>query len=451
MSLYKLDQEENRSKLLLDSFFYGVSNVQPRNIIGNFLKIQNDKIIVKLNSRQKIYSRINKLIIISIGKASVDMTKTISDILRAAKKKIHKGIVVVNKENFKKLKGFECIESGHPTPTKKGLIASMLIEKNLNNLCDQDLIIVCISGGGSALLPYPVNEINLKDKIITNNILLESGANIKEINCVRKHLSKIKGGNFIKMTQPAKVHGLILSDVVDDDLSSIASGLTVPDNTTFSDTIDILKKYKIFKKIPPNVKKYLLKGTQNQKLETPQKTNKIFKNVSNTIIGSNFLCIKKIEEFCKHKNINSKIFFKNVDQDVKKFAKIFVSKIKKAAFKKPILLISGGETTVKIKGKGKGGRNQEFALHFICEMKRQIPNQKFNLLSAGTDGRDGPTNAAGGLVNHDSLNKIIEKKINLKKELNQNNSYNVLKKINSLVIMEGTNTNVADIQLVMIY
>ena len=131
--------------------------------------------------------------------------------------------------------------------------------------------------------------------------------------------------------------------------------------------------------------------------------------------------------------------------------KFFVSKIKKTSLKKPILLISGGETTVKIKGKGKGGRNQEFALHFICEMGKQIPNQKFNLLSAGTDGRDGPTDAAGAIVNHESLKKIIEKKINLKKELNQNNSYNVLKKIDSLVIMEGTNTNVADIQLVLLY
>ena len=162
------------------------------------------------------------------------------------------------------------------------------------------------------------------------------------------------------------------------------------------------------------------------------------------------MCLKSIESLCEKKNINSKIWKTNIEGDVQVIAKNFVKDLKKKNYKRPIILISGGESTVKIKGKGKGGRNQEFALHFIKNIRRSLSNLKFTLLSAGTDGRDGPTNAAGAIVNDKSLDLIENKNINLNKELENNNSYQVLKKINSLVIINGTNTNVADIQLLMI-
>ena len=176
----------------------------------------------------------------------------------------------------------------------------------------------------------------------------------------------------------------------------------------------------------------------------------MFRNVSNTLIGSNTLCLNEMHRFCKEKKIKSKIWFKDIDEDVIKLSKRFVEKLSKRNFSHPLILISGGETTVKIKGKGKGGRNQEFALHFIKQMKKKNPLSKFFLLSAGTDGRDGPTDAAGGIVNNNSIEQIKLKNLNLEKELEINNSYQVLKKINSLVIIKGTNTNVADIQLLML-
>ena len=439
------------SEQLLEIFKHGVSSVQPNNILDNFIKVKSKKIIVTEGSKQKIYSKINRVFPVCIGKASVDMAKKIKKIFKVSNFKIEKGILIVNKENFSKVKGFKCFSSGHPIPNRNGLDASIFLENYLGKLEKNDLVLIFISGGGSALAPYPVDGISLEEKIIINKILLESGANIKEINIVRKHLSKLKGGNLVKICNPAYVHSFILSDVIGDDLSSIASGMTTYDNSTFRDVKKILNKYKIWTKIPKNIKNHINNGEKKKELETPEKNNQIFKKTNNTLIGSNNLCLNNMKNLCKKYNINSKIWFKNIDGDVKKISKKFSNNIKKIKYKTPVLLISGGETTVKVNGKGKGGRNQEFALYFAIEMKKINPSKSFIILSAGTDGRDGPTNAAGGILNEGSLEKIKNKKVNLKKELLNNNSYQVLKKINSLVIIDGTNTNVADVQLIYLF
>ena len=439
------------SEQLLEIFKHGVSSVQPNNILDNFIKVKSKKIIVTEGSKQKIYSKINRVFPVCIGKASVDMAKKIKKIFKVSNFKIEKGILIVNKENFSKVKGFKCFSSGHPIPNRNGLEASIFLENYLGKLEKNDLVLIFISGGGSALAPYPVDGISLEEKIIINKILLESGANIKEINIVRKHLSKLKGGNLVKICNPAYVHSFILSDVIGDDLSSIASGMTTYDNSTFRDVKKILNKYKIWTKIPKNIKNHINNGEKKKELETPEKNNQIFRKTNNTLIGSNNLCLNNMKNLCKKYNINSKIWFKNIDGDVKKISKKFSNNIKKIKYKTPVLLISGGETTVKVNGKGKGGRNQEFALYFAIEMKKINPSKSFIILSAGTDGRDGPTNAAGGILNQGSLEKIKKKKVNLEKELLNNNSYQVLKKINSLVIIDGTNTNVADVQLIYLF
>ena len=446
-----LSRVKNGSEnLLMDLFNYGVSNVQPRNILKKFIKINKTKIIVSNNAYSKTYDNLNSVIPICVGKASVDMGKTALSLLQDFENEVSEGVIVVNKENFKKVKGFKCFSSGHPVPNKNGLLASYFIENKLNSLSEKDLVLFFLSGGGSALLPYPSAKIKIAQKVSLNRKLLSSGADIKEINTVRKHLSKIKGGNLLKMSFPAKVHSFILSDVIGDDLSSISSGPTVPDETSFNDAKRILRKYKLWNDMHESIKEHIELGIYDKSLETPDKTNKVFLNVENTLIGSNSLCLKSIDSLCKKKNINSKIWKNNLEGDVQIIAKNFIQDLKKKNYKKPMILISGGESTVKIKGKGKGGRNQEFALHFIKNIRKSFSNLKFTLLSAGTDGRDGPTNAAGAIVNDKSLDLIVSKKINLDKELENNNSYQVLKKINSLVIINGTNTNVADVQLLMI-
>ena len=445
-----LSNKKSNYNLLLDLFNHGVASVQPKNILDKFLFVNNKEITIKENHKKKTYKKVKDIFVICIGKASVDMALTAKSIFSKKSLKIKTGIVVVNKENFKNVKGFKCFSSGHPIPNSNGLKAAKFIKNTLKNLTKDDLVLMLISGGGSALLPFPVNEVSLKDKILTNKLLLSSGANIKEINSVRKHLSQFKGGNLIRLCYPAKIHGLILSDVIGDDLGSISSGMTTFDETSFADVTSILKKYKLWGKLPIKVKNYISKGLIDKNLETPKKNNKVFRETTNTLIGSNTICLKNIDDYCKKKKLNSKIIFKNIDMDVKKFSEYFVKKIKTIKVGKPLILLSGGETTVKVKGSGKGGRNQEFSLHFLKEMRKKNLKKEFLLLSAGTDGRDGPTNAAGGIVNTSSIDEIKEKNINLNEELKKNNSYDVLKKINSLVIIKGTNTNVADIQIVLL-
>ncbi len=435
---------------LLELFKVGIANVQPRNILSKFLKVVGEDIIVTDKNKEYSYRDFNKVVPICVGKASVDMGLTAYSILKDCKNKLAEGIIVVNEENFKEVRGFRCFKSGHPIPNENGLQAAKFIEKKLKKLGEKDLVLLFLSGGGSALLPYPDGNIKLSEKIKINRLLLNSGASIKEINAVRKHLSKIKGGNFLKMSFPAEVHSFILSDVIGDDLSSISSGLTVPDMTTFNDVELILKKYNIWENLSNSIKSHIEIGKKEKKMETPNKNNNLFKKVKNTLIGSNYLCLKSIDDYCKSKNINSLLWNSDFEGDVEELANKFIKYLEKINHHKSMTLISGGETTVKIKGSGKGGRNQEFALHFVRKANQYLPKLKFSLLSAGTDGRDGPTNAAGAIVNNETLESIKTKKINLEKELKNNNSHEVLKKIKSLVIINGTNTNVADVQILII-
>lgn len=441
---------KSSNAFLLKLFKFGVSNVQPRNILSNFIKADKKDIVVLDGRKKQLYKDFKRIIPICVGKASVDMGSTIMSILENCKEKLSEGVIVVNEENYKNISGFKCFKSGHPIPNKDGLLAAKFIEEKLRKLDEKDLVLLFLSGGGSALLPYPEGKIKLKEKIQINHLLLNSGANIKEINSVRKHLSKIKGGNFLKMSFPAKVHTFILSDVVGDDLSSISSGLTVPDKTTFSEVESILKKYNLWNLLSSSIKSHIEQGKKDKKMETPDRNSTLFKKVKNTLIGSNYLCLKSIDEYCKSKNINAHIWNSDFEGDVEDLADKFLKYLENIDHSKPVILISGGETTVKIRGKGKGGRNQEFALHFARKAYEYFPKLKYSLLSAGTDGRDGPTDAAGAIINEESMKSIELNKINLEKELNNNNSYEVLKKINSLVIINGTNTNVADIQLLMI-
>ncbi|MBH43697.1 MAG: glycerate kinase [Rickettsiales bacterium] len=441
-------KDKNLKKFLLSLFNSGIRVVKPKIILNKYLKIQKSVLLVNTNQNKYIkYKNIDKIYILCIGKASVETAETINKIFKKSDLKIFEGILVSNKENFRQVKNFKCFSSGHPLPNTNGVRASKYIVKSLKNTTENDLILILISGGGSSLLPLPADDINLKDKITINKKLIECGAIIDEINAVRKHLSKIKGGNLLKYCFPSKVHSLILSDVVGDDLSSISSGLTVPDHTTFDDAKRILEKYDIWRHSPKSIIKYIKDGILKKKPETPNKTNRIFKNSKNTLMGSNAKCLNEIKKECNKLNINCIIWKRDIEGDVKKVAQYFVKSIGSLKKKKPVILISGGESTVKIRGTGVGGRNQELALHFINYVKKDFSNLKYTFLSAGTDGRDGPTNAAGAIVDQTSLNEIKKKKINFDKELKNNNSYNILKQIKSLVIIKGTNTNVADIQL----
>ncbi len=438
-------------KLLLDLLKVGIKEVKPKNILPEFLRLENNLLTI-MSKKPVTYRNINNIIPICIGKASVEMAQSFNKIFKCTKINICKGIIVVNEENFDKVEGFKSFKSTHPLPSSKGIDCAKYIINYLKKTTKSDLVLLMLSGGGSALLPFPVKSVSLRDKIRVNKLLLESGANIDEINAVRKHLSKIKGGNFVKYCNPSKVHSLILSDVIGDNLSSISSGLTVADPTTFSDVQNILQKYRIWESMPENVKNYILLGKKNKYLETPKKNNPILKLSKQTIIGSNTKSVEAIKAYCDRKNIDAKIWKKNLTGDVKKVSEKFAKYIaKNTNKKKPYVILAGGETTVKLNGDGKGGRNQELSIHFSIFAKKLFPNINYTFLSAGTDGRDGPTDAAGGIVDNKIFKKFLKYGININKEILNNNSYPVLKKTNSLIILDGTNTNVADLQIVAIW
>lgn len=435
----------NKQKIL-ELFLLGLESTKPRNILHKHIKLNRSTLLI--NSPKKyIYNSFDKILPIAIGKASVEMAKSFNKLVKT-ECKVNKGILIVNKENFKKIDNFKCFKSGHPLPDKEGIKATTYLIQRLQETKEDDIVILMLSGGGSAMLPYPEKGITIEEKIIVNKLLLECGADIIEINAVRKHISKIKGGNFLKYSTPSVVHSLIISDVIGDDLSSIASGLTVPDHTTFRDVIKICKKYKIFEKIPNSVRNHLIRGESKLIPETPKKTDQIFKRCHNFIISSNGKSIHAIKNYLDRKNLKSEISSLNIIGEVKCAAESLVKSIKEK--KGPILLLFGGETTVQIKGNGIGGRNQEFALYFAFFMNKYYPKKKFIFLSGGTDGRDGPTDSAGGIVDETTILKCAEKKIDILSELANNNSYYVLKKINSHIIIGGTNTNVADIQILLL-
>ena len=352
-------------KLLINLFLKGVAVVKPSKILKDYIYIKNKEILITCGSKKLSYKNIKRILPICVGKGAVETAETVNLIFKKKKYNIEKGVLVVNKENFKKVPNFKSFTSGHPLPNKNGIIAAKYIVNYLKNTHQEDLVLIFISGGGSSLLPYPVKNVSLTDKITVNKYLLESGANIDEINTVRKHLSQIKGGNLAKFCFPARVHSLILSDVVGDNVSSISSGLTVPDPSTFNDSKNILLKYNLWKKMPKTIINHIKTGIEFKELETPKNGNKIFKNSSYTIIGSNTKSLEEIRRNCIKKDIKCKIWKKNIEGDVREVAKNFVLDLKIKKIKKPMILISGGETTLQVKGSGLGGRNQEFALYFI--------------------------------------------------------------------------------------
>jgi glycerate-2-kinase len=294
-------------------------------------------------------------------------------------------------------------------------------------------------------LSYPADGITLNDKIELTDLLLASGCNINEINTVRKHVSKIKGGRLNAAALPSKTISLIISDVINDDLSSIASGPTVSDATTFKDAINVLEKYSIFQKAPAPIKKYLLNGAKNNMLETPKQ----FSNNITEIISSNNVFKETLSNLAKNKKFN----VININKPYEELAisdaqKLFdeTTKVKTSN----TILISGGETLVNLTGNGRGGRNQEFALSFLKHYLSSDSKREICLYSIGTDGIDGPTDAAGAIVDTNTIDSYNSSDLNLDQYLSNNDSYTFFDKINALIKIGATGTNVADIQITII-
>jgi hydroxypyruvate reductase len=426
----------NLHKLAKQIFEHSILSINPYSIIKSRIGLNN------LEKFKDIY-------IIGAGKATASMAKAIEEILND---RITEGIINVKYRHTQPLKKIKINQAGHPIPDEAGKKGALEIINLAKKAKKDDLVICLLSGGASALLPVPVDRVTLKEKQLTTDILLKCGAKINEVNIIRKHISQIKGGRLAQIVAPARLITLILSDVVGDDLSTIASGPTVPDETTFDEALKVIKNYDLIEKIPNSVIEYIKSGIQGKVEETPKKDNPIFKNVENIIIGNNFDALQAGKIKAEELGFNTLILSSQIEGETKQVAKVHTAIAKEIIktnnpIKKPACIISGGETTVTIKGDGLGGRNQEFVLSSAIEIDGL---EDIVILSAGTDGTDGPTDAAGAIADGNTIKRAKELGMNAEEFLERNDSYHFFKKLGNLLITGPTNTNVMDLRIILI-
>lgn len=428
-------------------FHKGLQAVEPGSAIKRSCKLEGDHLFI--GNRKYNLSGIKNIFVTGAGKATAPMAATIEDILG---ENITRGIINVKYGHTANLNCIRLIEAGHPVPDENGMQGTDEILKLAESAKKDDLVLCLISGGGSALLVLPAKGITLKDKQDTIKILLSCGATIHEINTIRKHISEIKGGRLAKAAYPAGMASLILSDVVGDDLDVIASGPSVPDPSTFAESMKILKKYKITNNLPKVVVSHIKKGASGKVSETPKEGDKIFKNTHNLIIAGNMDAIKAAGQESKKMGYKTLVLSSMIEGETRDVAKVHTA-IAKEILKTgnpippPACIISGGETTVNITGSGFGGRNQEFVLAAAIDIAER---KKIVVLSAGTDGGDGPTDAAGAIADTNTFKRAESMGLNPLDFLLNNDSYHFFKQLDDLLITGPTNTNVMDLRIIIV-
>jgi hydroxypyruvate reductase len=431
-----------------DSIFRaGVKAVDTSAAVKRFFSLQNNT----LKIADQIYdlSEYKRIYVIGAGKASAAMARPVEEQMGD---RITGGIIQVKYGHSVPLSRIQVREAGHPIPDENGLSGSLAILDLLENTKKNDLVLFLISGGGSALLPMPAPGLTLEDKQTTTKLMLDSGARIHEMNAVRKHISGIKGGRLAQRAFPSTLISLILSDVIGDSLDIIASGPTVADTSTFKDCLQILEKYGLRNKIPSSVLELIEKGMRGEAEETPKKGDPVFQNTQNVIIGSNIIAAKAAEEKAKELGYNATILSTTIDGETKEAAKDHATLAKMilesgTPVEKPACVVSGGETTVTIRGNGLGGRNQEFVLAAALQIEGL---ENVVILSCGTDGTDGPTDAAGAVADGRTVQRAKALGIDAEGYLRENDSYHFFEPLNDLIITGPTFTNVMDLRLVMV-
>ncbi len=397
--------------------------------------------ILTAGRRRYRLDQFEHIFVIGAGKASAAMAQAVERLLG---RRITDGIINVKYGDAAKLRRIEINPSGHPIPDENGMRGAERIANLARQAGRRDLLICLISGGASALLPLPAPPVSLEHKQRLTQMLLESGATIHEINCVRKHLSQIKGGQLARLAYPATVVTLILSDVIGDDLDVIGSGPTVPDRSTFVEAGAILEKYKLCKKVAREI----LTRIRRAETETPKPRDPAFARVQNLIVGSNRLAVDAAATKARELGYRTLVLSTYIQGETREIAKMHAAIAKEIVtsgnpVRPPACVISGGETTVTIRGKGLGGRNQEFALASALEIDGL---QGVTILSAGTDGTDGPTDAAGAIATGDT----VRRKPDAARYLEENDSYHFFEGLGDLIRTGPTGTNVMDIRLLLL-
>jgi len=443
--------ERNSRKDIREIFEDALMAVDPVEVVKRNVRVVGGSTGEKLIIGDKGYelSRYQRISVVGAGKAACSMALTVEKILG---ERINKGTVTVKYGYREELDVINIHEAGHPIPDEAGIKGAKDILELVQGLTSHDLVICLISGGGSALMPLPCEGITLGEKQDTTKLLLECGATINEINAIRKHISQIKGGRLARALYPASLISLILSDVVGDRLDVIASGPTVPDESTFKDCLKIIERYGLNKTIPASVLIHLRDGSKGKHEETPKPGDEIFRKTQNLIIGNNLLAINQARAKSEEMGYNSVILSSSIEGETREVAKVHAAIAREVLIsenpaKRPACIISGGETTVTIQGKGLGGRNQEFVLAAAMDIDGL---EGITVLSGGTDGTDGPTDAAGAVADSDTVRRARKLKMDPYSYLKNNNSYHFFEKLDDLLITGPTNTNVMDLRLMII-
>jgi len=448
---------------LWEMFRSALERVDPYRMIKERVLIQGGKLVVRSDREELSWelSRYSRILVLGAGKATAKMALAIEEILGT---RITEGVIAVKPGHTESLHRIRMIEAGHPVPDAGSVEAGKTVAELARKADKDTLVINLISGGGSALLSYPyawedqegTHSLSLEDKQKTTKALLACGATIQEINCIRKHLSGIKGGRLAQLLYPAESINLILSDVVGDRLDSIASGLTAPDGTTFSEAVALVEKYGIASQLPSLPWQVLRLGAEGKLPETPKKGDPVFEKVHNILIGSNYGALLAAERKAKELGYHTVVLSSEIIGEAREIAKVYMGigrdvKRRELLIQRPACIIAGGETTVTLRGDGKGGRNQEMALSFLAEIESNPEGSEgIFFLAASTDGNDGPTDAAGAFADPEVLAAGRKAGLSVQDFLKRNDSYHYFDRIGFLLKTGPTNTNVCDVQIVVV-
>ncbi len=442
---------EQMRKDALAIFNAGVAAVDPALCISKSCKIKDNSLAIA--GHRYDLERFDRIMVIGAGKASAAMGGAMESILPdPIRGRITHGLIITKYGHSVPLKKIKVIEADHPVPDEAGAAAAKKLLEIAETADENTLVINLISGGGSALTPLPAGGITLENKQETTDALLECGAAIHEINTIRKHLSRFKGGQLARAVHPAIMINLVISDVVGDDLSTIASGPAVPDTTTFRECLDIVRKFGLETGLPAPVLNHLNQGAAGKSPETPKPGDPVFSNIHHHIIADNMAALKAAQKKADQLGYNSLVLSSMIEGETREVSKVHTAIAKEVVRSghpvvPPACILSGGETTVTIQGNGKGGRNQEFALACVSDIAGL---ENTVILSCGTDGTDGPTDAAGAIADHTTLSRAKALGLDPDRYLSENNAYPFFSQLNDLVKTGPTRTNVMDIRIILI-
>jgi glycerate 2-kinase len=433
--------------LALESLESALNAVDPKQLMKAKLSLKKSRL--KVNGGSFDLKNFKNVYVIGGGKASGSMAEALEQILGQY---ITKGLVNIPHGSEHKTEIIKFQQASHPTPDKSGVQGTSRMLEIAEQAKKEELIICLISGGGSSLMPLPRDGITIEDKRELTDALLKCGATVNEINTVRKHISDFKGGWLAKKAYPATVLNLMLSDVVGDPLGFIASGPTVPDSTTFSEAIKVLKKCGLWDNAPATIKKVLSDGERGLIPETPKANDKAFKKVYNVIIGNNrFASLAALEQL-RSATLNTLLLTSSLEGEARHVGVMLASIAREVALSgnpipKPAGIIAGGEATVTVTGKGLGGRNQEISLAAALKVSGM---DGVVVASLSTDGVDGPTDAAGAIVDGKTKSRAEEMDLNPEEFLAENDSYNFFSKLGDLIFTGPTGTNVNDVSVIVV-